>query len=386
MLKKNDEKSKKKDEVKTRGMGKKQRHKRRMSSTKAAWYCHCCGLKNEKQSSKCRVCGRPESYAQKGYTMPMHGKGNQVYRPSQVSNVLDNVYEADANGWTPLHTCCCNGNAPLVIELLKMEADVNGLTENGQTALHLAVYAGSIESVEALLNYGAQIDAATSFENNEPIHIAAERGWKKLMTLLIERGANPNALNRIERTPLHLVAEIGRVDMAAILIRAGSKQDLLDVHGWNARQVAELNSHREVEELLVRSTMKEKQAILKEMPHAPWHSELWTSLIETQKGKLSKHAKEMEDLKRVKEEVANFKKLFDEKAKQNKRELEKEQKVLDHWNEYHHSYVVDHLKPKTNPFEHVAQIHRKKNTNQSQSVAFDENENSSLVSALTEIR
>ena len=95
---------------------------------------------------------------------------------------------------------------------------------------------------------------------------------------------------------------------------------------------------------------------------------------------------EMEDLKRVKEEVANFKKLFDEKAKQNKRELEKEQKVLDHWNEYHHSYVVDHLKPKTNPFEHVAQIHRKKNTSQSQSVAFDENENSSLVSALTEIR
>ena len=315
--------------------------------------------------------------------MPMHGKGNQVYRPSQVSNVLDNVYEADANGWTPLHTCCCNGNAPLVKELLKMDADVNGLTENGQTALHLAVYAGSIESVEALLNSGAQIDAATSFEKNQPIHIATERGWKKIMILLIERGANPNALNRIERTALHLAAEVGRVDMASILIRAGAKQDLLDIHGWNARQVAELNSHREVEELLVRSTMKEKQVILKEMPHAPWHSDLWTSLIETQKGKLSKHAKEMEDLKRVKEEVANFKRLFEEKSKQSEKEIEREKIVLDRWQDYHNAYVVDHLKPQHNPFEHVAQLQRKK-ASANQSISLDEN--SSLVSALTEIR
>lgn len=354
-----------------------------MSSTNTDWFCHCCGLKNEKKASKCRVCGRPESYAQKGYTMPMHGKGNQVYRPSQVSNVLDNIYEADANGWTPLHTCCCNGNAPLVKELLKMDADVNGLTENGQTALHLAVYAGSIESVETLLNYGAQIDAATSFENNQPIHIAAERGWKKIMTLLIENGANPNALNRIERTPLHLVAEIGRVDMASILIRAGAKQDTLDIHGWNARQVAELNSHREVEELLVRSTMKEKQAILKEMPHAPWHSDLWTSLMETQKEKLSRHAREMDGMKRVKEEVANFRRLFEEKSKQSKKEHNIQHEVLNKWQDNHNSYIVDHLKPQHNPFEHVAQIQCKK-AGTNQSVSLDEN--SSLVSALTEIR
>ena len=230
---------------------------------KTDWYCHCCGLKNRRNDIKCRVCGRPESYAQRGYSMPMHGKGNTVYRPSQVSTVLQNVYEADANGWTPLHSCCCAGNAPLVKELLKMGADVHGLTNNGQTALHLAVYTGTIECVGHLLNYGADIGAATSFEKNQAIHIAAERGFKKLMVFLLENGANPNALNLIERSPLHMAADIGRVDMASILIQNGAKQDLLDVHGWNARQVAELNGHREVEELLVRSTMTEKQSVVK---------------------------------------------------------------------------------------------------------------------------
>ena len=78
---------------------------------------------------------------------------------------MDNILLADANGWTALHTSACNGNAALVNELLKMEANIiESVTECGQTALHLAAYSGSLETVEALIHYKANIHATTNFE------------------------------------------------------------------------------------------------------------------------------------------------------------------------------------------------------------------------------
>jgi hypothetical protein len=144
---------------------------------------------------------------------------------------------SDANGWTSLHTCACDGNAPMLVELLRMDSEVDGLTNSGQTALHLAVYGGHMECIEILLRYQAKIDAATQFEKNQPVHIAADRGWKDIILFLLENGANPNAINAIERTPLHFVAANGRIDLAALLLKHGAKPDKLDLHGWNPRQV-----------------------------------------------------------------------------------------------------------------------------------------------------
>ena len=304
------------------------------ASLREDWFCHCCGLKNAYKATKCRVCGRPESYAQKGYSMPLHGKGNQVYRPSQVHTVMENVMETDANGWTALHTCACSGNEPLVSNLLKLEIDVDALTMNGETALHLASYSGSIESAMTLLQQGAKIDAATSFEKNQPIHIVADRGWKALLLFFLDNGAKPNSLNLIERTPLHLVAANGRVDLASILLKSGANPYLLDVHGWNARQVAELNGHREVEELLVRVTMTEKMAVIKVLPKAPWHGELWSSLLETQKEKRNEHEKEMRRHEMTMLEVAKARIKMTEKAKVQEAIDKVEKDVIKHWNSF----------------------------------------------------
>jgi len=117
----------------------------------------------------------------------------------------------------------------------------------------------------------------------------------------LDNKANPNALNAIDRTPLHLVAENGRVDIAALLIRGGSNPKLLDAHGWNPRQVAELHGHRDIQELLIRATMTEKQPVIKDLPPAPWHGELWSNLIDTQSQKRMENEKEIkrEELKKL---------------------------------------------------------------------------------------
>ena len=216
------------------------------------------------------------------------------------------MLQADASGWTALHSCSCNGNNELVEELCALGSVINCVNSAGQTPLHLAVYSGSLETVHTLLRYRADVNAETKFERNQPIHIACDRNFKKITVCLLEHGAQINAKNVLERTPLHLAAAVGRVDIAAYLIKHGAKINALDVHGWTPRQVAELNSHRDVQELLVRANMPEKMPVMKDLPAAPWHGELWTSLIQSQKRNYQEYEVEKQKQDILKVEVAAY--------------------------------------------------------------------------------
>ena len=124
------------------------------------------------------------------------------------------------------------------------------------------------------------------------------------MLCLLAAGANPNVYDRLERSPLHLAALEGRADIGAALIRDGARIEDKDCHGWNARQFAELRAHREFVELIVRnSQFEDKMVVLKEMPTAEWHCQLWTEVVEaTQRS--TREAIEMErKLKQFQDEV-----------------------------------------------------------------------------------
>ena len=57
-----------------------------------------------------------------------------------------------------------------------------------QTALHLAVHAGSEEAVQALISAGANVNIATNFEKCTPLHLACEGDWRGICKLLLESG------------------------------------------------------------------------------------------------------------------------------------------------------------------------------------------------------
>lgn len=69
-----------------------------------------------------------------------------------------------------------------------MQALSNDLCPYGQTALHLAVHAGSEETVKVLIENGADVNKATDFEKSTPLHIACEDSWKGICKLLIDSG------------------------------------------------------------------------------------------------------------------------------------------------------------------------------------------------------
>ena len=75
--------------------------------------------------------------------------------------------------------------------------------QGGLTALHIAARQGSAESVEALLEGGADIDQRSAGDRITPIIIATLNGHFDLAKLLLEKGADPNLAEDNGVTPLY---------------------------------------------------------------------------------------------------------------------------------------------------------------------------------------
>jgi ankyrin repeat protein len=265
------------------------------------WYCHCCIAQNIIGVTKCKVCGRDQSYGLSGYPLPFHGNNAKLYRPNQLLDVMEDIHETDSEKWTALHVACANGNIALVKQLIAYKAQLDAVTNKGQTALHLAVYCGSTECVMELLKHKVNIRVSTFTEKQTPLHMACERGFARITQLLIQAGADVNARNILGRTPLHCAAVVGRCDIALLLLRAGAALKQMDAHGWEPCQIAELNNHRELQELFIREAMTEKQAVFKELPPAPWHSDVWFEVVRMQTQRKSDHDRAMKAAKQDEE-------------------------------------------------------------------------------------
>lgn len=277
------------------------------SSAGTDWHCHCCTAKNVQTATKCRVCGRPESYAMSGYPLPFHGKNATLYRTSQVISVLDDIHEVDSEKWTSLHAACAAGNYEIVRTLISYKSQLEAVNTKGQTAIHMAVFSGSDEIVQALIRAGANVNAATWHEKITPLHMACEKGYGRMTQMLLQAGANVHATNLLERTPLHFAAISGRADIALLLTNAGAKIHALDAHGWEACQIAELYQHRDFQEFLIRHGMTEKQAVIKDLPPAQWHSDIWFEVVKMQSTRRSDYQRMCEQNRQEEQRIEAMK-------------------------------------------------------------------------------
>jgi ankyrin repeat protein len=152
-----------------------------------------------------------------------------------------NIFEAAARGKTN----------QIIRHLARDPMLVNAYAEDGFQPLGLACFFGHYETAEYLIKAGASIN---SHSNNSlktaPIHSAAAAGYVKIVMLLLNNRADPNARDQGGCTPLHTAAQNGDTQMIRSLLFNGGDLTIRNKEGRLPVDVAIESGHADAAKLL----------------------------------------------------------------------------------------------------------------------------------------
>lgn len=117
------------------------------------------------------------------------------------------------------------GDTTAGLTLLDGKFDVAQVTD-GRTPLHASISAGNPVLFDRLLALGAPVN--TTGTHVQPLHLAAEQQAASFVKALLDKGADPNAVNFEGTTPLHLAAMKGNSDHCFYLVEAGADPNQTD--------------------------------------------------------------------------------------------------------------------------------------------------------------
>jgi hypothetical protein len=115
--------------------------------------------------------------------------------------------------------------------------------------MQAAIKEGDLTEVKALLDRGVSVDVSLGSDGT-PLHLAADKGKKDIVALLIACGANVNALKPYDWAPIHDAAYKGHFETVVELLKAGADPNLRTHEGKTAYGWAVVREHPEVAELL----------------------------------------------------------------------------------------------------------------------------------------
>lgn len=147
-----------------------------------------------------------------------------------LSSVADESISAQTTNDTPefrLNEAAHMGDLAETLRLLNNGAKIDTVV-SGHTPLATAVLFLKMPVIELLLKRGARLDVVGQ---TIPPLVAAAGGASTsgpLVTLLLEHGANPNAVDFQGRTALHETAKYGYLTIAEILLAAGADPFIKD--------------------------------------------------------------------------------------------------------------------------------------------------------------
>lgn len=147
-------------------------------------------------------------------------------KPGMIQLLIDKGISADAKtsfGRTPLQNACLAGNLAGAKVLIKNGADVNAMGKEGWSPLILATNQGRLKMVDLLLNAGVDINLANAKLGITPLHLSSVKGYGKITTMLLKRGAAVNAKDKRGRTPLYYACRYGHKKIAKYLAARGGK-------------------------------------------------------------------------------------------------------------------------------------------------------------------
>ena len=160
--------------------------------------------------------------------LALAGASLDVFEAAATGHVerLEELLDHDADclgsyspdGWTPLHLAAFFGQERAVALLLERGAPVAAWSRNAlaNQPLHAAVAGNDTDTCRRLLDHGAPADER-QHGGFTPLHGAAQNGNAEVISMLLERGANPRALTDEGKPAAILAREAGHTQLASRL-------------------------------------------------------------------------------------------------------------------------------------------------------------------------
>lgn len=125
------------------------------------------------------------------------------------------------NERSPLIDAVCSASIDTVELLINNGADVDAKDNYGCTALMYAIENGNHVIAKMLVNKSIYIDIQNNYKET-PLIIATIEGQKELVVYLLDRGANIEICDKYRHTPLMWAITNGYYDIVEILINKGA--------------------------------------------------------------------------------------------------------------------------------------------------------------------
>ncbi len=186
--------------------------------------------------------------------------------------------KGDSRNGTPLLHACISARHEILRYLISLCANVNCLDVDKQNPVHYLCrwakdwgsmtitetvngVARQVENprfkqhtaiLEILLEHGADVNALTGY-GFSPLHLAASSNTDSFIPLLTSKGADVNQANSIGFTPLHAACDRGYFAAASTLLQAGANVNSVDQDGFSPLLSATMSGNVELVKLLVHS-------------------------------------------------------------------------------------------------------------------------------------
>lgn len=147
----------------------------------------------------------------------------------------------DRNGQTALHLCCEYDQHNCLSVILSMPSSATCLeirNYEGLSPLHLAVLQGHKHLARMLLDAGADINAMDIKSGQSPLMHAVESNNVDMVHFLIENRCDVNSQSYSGNTALHSACGRGQVETVRLLLKSGADSSLKNYHNDTPVMVA----------------------------------------------------------------------------------------------------------------------------------------------------
>jgi uncharacterized protein len=190
---------------------------------------------------------------------------------------------ANQSGATPMLLAAMNGNAAILERLIRAGADPNApVSDTGDTALMIAARTGKADAVKVLLGHGANVNAKETWGGTTALMWSVAELHAEVTKLLVDRGADVNAKSSFVpsasgrgfegtpavvpkpnqtteefasgwMTPLMFAARENDLASARVLVQAGADVNAIGGDGKDPLGLALFNGSYDVASLLIES-------------------------------------------------------------------------------------------------------------------------------------